>query len=85
MSVSDGFKVVVMKMATGPQHVFMPNSGYRENQIHRESPVPGLSITADVPEETCKVCVSFLHPSLPLTPGHIRILATPLCGGCFHP
>ena len=85
MSVSDGFKVVVMKMATGPQHVFMPNSGYWENQIHRESPVPGLSITVDVPEETRKVCVSFLHPSLPLTPGHIRILATPLCGGCFHP
>ena len=83
--MSNGFKVVITKMATGPQHVFMPSSGYWENQILRESLVPGLSITVDVPQETPKVCVAFLHPSLPLPPGHIRILATRLFGGCFHP
>ena len=37
-----------------------------------------------VPEETPKVCVPFLLPPLPLSPGHIPVPATPLCGGCFH-
>ena len=83
--MSNGFKVVITKMATGPQRVFTPSSGYWENQILREGPVPGLSITVDVPEETPKASVTFLLPSLPLSPGHIPIPATPLWGGCFHP
>ena len=37
-----------------------------------------------VPEETPKASVPFLLPSLPLSPGHISVPATPLCGGCFH-
>ena len=37
-----------------------------------------------MPEETPKACIPFLLASLPLSPGHIPIPATPLCGGCFH-
>ena len=37
-----------------------------------------------MPEETSKACVTFLLPPLPLSPGHIPVPATPLCGGCFH-
>ena len=38
----------------------------------------------NVPEEIPKACVPFLLPSLPLSPGHIPIPATPLCEGCFN-
>ena len=31
-----------------------------------------------VPKETPKACVPFLLPSLPLSPGHIPVAATPL-------
>ena len=50
----------------------------------RENPVPGLS-EWNVPEKPLKACGPFLLPSLPLIPGQIPILATPLWGGCFHP
>ena len=38
----------------------------------------------NVPEEIPKACAPFLLPSLPLSPGHIPLPATPLCGGCFN-
>ena len=38
----------------------------------------------NVPEEIPKACVQFLLPSLSLSPGHIPIPATPLCGGYFN-
>ena len=38
----------------------------------------------NVPEEIPKACVQFLLPSLSLSPGHIPIPATLLCGGYFN-
>ena len=78
-------KIAVIVVGNGHrrQHALGPLPGYWGNQSLRESPVPGLS-EWHVPEETSKACVPFLLPPLPLSPGHIPVPATPLCGGCFH-
>ena len=72
-------------MATRRQCVFMPPPWLLE-----EPRALGKVLFLDcqlewnVPEETPKACIPFLLPSLPLSPGHNPIPATPLCGGCFH-
>ena len=60
-----------------------PYPGYWGNQSLRESPVPALSVTVQCTRSTqglSPIPSSFLT----LSPGHIPIPATPLCGGCFH-
>ena len=59
-----------------------PYPGYWGNQSLRESPVPALSVTVQCTRSTqglSPIPSSFLT----LSPGHIPIPATPLCGGCF--
>ena len=61
-----------------------PYPGYWRNQSLRASPVPDCQLEWNVPEETPKACIPFLRPPLPLSPGHVPVPATPLCGGCFY-
>ena len=78
-------KLLLWEMATRRQCVFMPPPWLLE-----EPRALGKVLFLDcqlewnVPEETPKACIPFLLPSLPLSPGHNPIPATPLCGGCFH-
>ena len=85
MPVSKAFKVVVM------------GNGHKVAAwLYAPAPVTGgtralgkvvsldCQLEWNVPEETPKACLPFLLPSFPLSPGHIPIPATPLCGGCFH-
>ena len=50
-----------------------------------ESPVPALSVRVERARTNTQGCVPFLLPSLPVSPGHIPVPATSLCGACFHP
>ena len=58
--------VVVMGNGQRPQHVFMPHSGYWENQCLRESTVPGLSIRVEYARRNTQGLYSI--PSSFLTP-----------------
>ena len=82
--VSKGFKVVVMgnghKVAACLYAPTLVTGGTRalEKVLFLD-----CQLEWNVPEEIPKACVPFLLSSLPLSPGHIPVPATPLRGGCF--